>query len=175
MSDRIWHPKRCPLNTCAVIVDGHVATSNSSLGTQRHHQAGTINSPQALAPTFGDDVPPFYAWFIKRDRAGGILTHHIHMVEASFAEDWHRLLFRDYLIGHSGDCPRPRQLKLRLAMKHPHARIAYTAGKSEFIASVMLRAEGSVVSLRSLARNPLVSSSTFIKPRHFAPETVQLR
>ena len=49
-------------------------------------------------PSWGEDTPPFYAWFIKRDRGGG-RTHHIHMVEAGF-EHWDRLLFRDYLIKH---------------------------------------------------------------------------
>src|SRR5262245_44563661 len=32
--------------------------------------------------TRGDDGPPFYAWFIKRDPATGMRTHHIHIVEA---------------------------------------------------------------------------------------------
>lgn len=49
-------------------------------------------------PTWGDDTPPFYAWFIKRDSQGN-RTHHIHMVESDF-EHWDRLLFRDYLIKH---------------------------------------------------------------------------
>src|SRR5262245_9176209 len=51
-------------------------------------------------PTHGDDGPPFYAWFIKRDPSTRIRTHHIHMVEADFTEHWDRLLFRDYLIEH---------------------------------------------------------------------------
>ena len=51
-------------------------------------------------PTCGDGIPPFYAWFIKRDYQGN-RTHHIHMVERNF-EHWDRLLFRDYLIEHSG-------------------------------------------------------------------------
>ncbi len=52
-------------------------------------------------PAWGDDIPPFYAWFIKRD-VNGVRTHHIHMVEKSlsFAEHWDRLLFKDYLIEH---------------------------------------------------------------------------
>ena len=49
-------------------------------------------------PSWGDDTPPFYAWFIKRDMNGN-RTHHIHMVEAEF-EHWDRLLFRDCLIEH---------------------------------------------------------------------------
>src|SRR5207249_3653232 len=52
-------------------------------------------------PTHGEDGPPFYAWFIKRDPASGTRTHHIHMIEADFAEHWDRLLFRDYLIAHA--------------------------------------------------------------------------
>jgi GrpB-like predicted nucleotidyltransferase (UPF0157 family) len=87
--------------------------------------------------TFGDDVPPFYAWFIKRDRPGGVRTHHIHMIEASFTEHWNSLLFRDYLIRHPETAREYGRLKLRLAAEYAHDRIAYTAGKSEFIASVM--------------------------------------
>src|SRR6187200_515196 len=39
-------------------------------------------------PTIGDDGPPFYAWFIKRDKLSGLRTHHIHMVEATFTMHW---------------------------------------------------------------------------------------
>ena len=49
-------------------------------------------------PSFGDDRPPFYAWFIKRQDGSGLRTHHIQMVERHFIERWDRLLFRDYLI-----------------------------------------------------------------------------
>ena len=92
-------------------------------------------------PTFGDDVPPFYAWFIKRDRPGGVRTHHIHMVEAGFSEHWDRLLFRDYLIRHPETAREYGQLKLRLAAEHSNDRIAYTKGKTDFVMRVMQRAE----------------------------------
>lgn len=85
-------------------------------------------------PTRGDDVPPFYAWFIKRD-AAGTRTHHIHMVEMTH-EYWERLLFRDYLIEHSGVAKEYETLKLRLAHDYPNDRIAYTKGKTEFIERV---------------------------------------
>jgi len=29
-------------------------------------------------PAWGNDTPPFYPWFIKRN-AAGVRTHHIHM------------------------------------------------------------------------------------------------
>jgi GrpB-like predicted nucleotidyltransferase (UPF0157 family) len=84
-------------------------------------------------PTIGDDGPPFYAWFIKRDAATGARTHHIHMVEASFASHWERLLFRDYLIEHPEFADEYGRLKLELTARHPNDRAAYTQGKTEFV------------------------------------------
>lgn len=85
-------------------------------------------------PSWGDDVPPFYAWFIKRDGEGK-RTHHIHMVERDF-EHWDRLLFRDYLIEHLNVAKEYADLKLRLAREYPTDRVAYTEGKTEFIVRV---------------------------------------
>ena len=90
-------------------------------------------------PTHGEDGPPFYAWFIKRDSAGN-RTHHIHMVEADF-EHWDRLLFRDYLIAHPDVAKEYETLKLSLAQNHPNDRVAYTEGKTEFVVSVTERAK----------------------------------
>jgi len=85
-------------------------------------------------PTWGDDTPPFYAWFIKRNSTGQ-RTHHIHMVEAHF-EHWDRLLFRDYLIGHPETAMEYQALKVGLAESHSRDRVAYTEGKTEFIVRV---------------------------------------
>jgi len=84
--------------------------------------------------THGEDGPPFYAWFIKRNSAG-VRTHHIHMVERDF-EHWDRLLFRDYLIGHTETAKEYQALKLSLARDFPNDRIAYTEGKTEFVVRV---------------------------------------
>jgi GrpB-like predicted nucleotidyltransferase (UPF0157 family) len=84
-------------------------------------------------PTHGDDGPPFYAWFIRRDPGSGARTHHIHMVERDFVDHWDRLLFRDYLIEHPQAAREYQSLKLRLASAHPNDRVAYTKGKTEFI------------------------------------------
>ncbi|MEW6272553.1 MAG: GrpB family protein [Thermodesulfobacteriota bacterium] len=88
-------------------------------------------------PTHGDDGPPFYAWFIKRDPRSGVRTHHVHMVErtSAFREHWDRLLFRDYLIGHPELAREYEALKLRLAGS-ARDRVAYTEGKTEFIVGV---------------------------------------
>lgn len=85
-------------------------------------------------PTRGDDTPPFYAWFIKRD-AAGVRTHHIHMIEKDF-EQWERLLFRDYLIEHPEVAKEYEALKLRLARDYPDDRVTYTDGKSDYVGRV---------------------------------------
>jgi GrpB-like predicted nucleotidyltransferase (UPF0157 family) len=90
-------------------------------------------------PTWGDDTPPFYAWFIKRDPLGN-RTHHIHMVEHDF-EHWDRLLFRDYLIEFAGIAKEYEALKLRLAHEFPNDREAYTKGKTDFIARITQEAK----------------------------------
>jgi GrpB-like predicted nucleotidyltransferase (UPF0157 family) len=90
-------------------------------------------------PTFGDNVPPWYAWFIKRDQRGGVRTHHLHMITRGpeFADHWRALLFRDYLRAHPNVAADYGAVKIRLAEELAHDRIAYTRGKSEFIAKVM--------------------------------------
>ncbi|MFH2092293.1 MAG: GrpB family protein [Pseudomonadota bacterium] len=92
-------------------------------------------------PLFGDDTPPFYAWFIKRDSAGN-RTHHIHMVENDF-EHWDRLLFRDYLRDHPDMAKEYGRLKIKLSKAHPHDRVAYTQAKTDFITRVTAIAKGS--------------------------------
>ena len=87
-------------------------------------------------PTHGEDGPPFYAWFIKRDPATRARTHHLHMVEPSFAEHWDRLVFRDYLIEHPNVAREYERLKVHLASIARQDRLAYTQGKTEFIARV---------------------------------------
>jgi GrpB-like predicted nucleotidyltransferase (UPF0157 family) len=84
--------------------------------------------------THGEDGPPFYPWFIKRNSAG-VRTHHIHMVESDF-EHWDRLLFRDYLIADPATAKEYETLKYALARDYPNDRVAYTNGKSEFVVRV---------------------------------------
>src|SRR5262245_19751695 len=92
-------------------------------------------------PTIGDDGPPFYAWFIKRDPTTGVRTHHIHMVEASFSTHWERLLFRDYLIERPEIAEEYQRLKRELTAKYPRDRVAYTQGKTEFVTRITAEAK----------------------------------
>ena len=98
-------------------------------------------------PSFGDDVPPWYAFFIRRDRHGR-RTHHIHMVtrRRTFHEHWDRLLFRDFLISHPETARAYARLKTDLAAMHPNDRVAYTRGKSAFIQRVTAAAKKSMQS-----------------------------
>jgi GrpB-like predicted nucleotidyltransferase (UPF0157 family) len=82
-------------------------------------------------PSWGDDIPPFYAWFIKRD-INGNRTHHIHMVEGYF-ENWDRLLFRDYLIEHEEIAKEYGALKKKFSQSYKYDRVAYTKAKTDFI------------------------------------------
>ncbi|MDD5094141.1 MAG: GrpB family protein [Dehalococcoidia bacterium] len=90
-------------------------------------------------PSWGDDTPPFYAWFIKRDKYGN-RTHHIHMVEADF-EHWDRLLFRDYLIEKQDITRAYGELKMKLSDAYHHDRVAYTQAKADFIRDVTEQAK----------------------------------
>jgi GrpB-like predicted nucleotidyltransferase (UPF0157 family) len=93
-------------------------------------------------PTFGDDVPPWYAFFIRRD-SRGLRTHHIHMLtrRSTFREHWDRLLFRDYLIEHPRIVQEYVNLKISLAAAYPNDRVAYTNGKTEFIQRITAEAK----------------------------------
>jgi len=93
-------------------------------------------------PTEGNDVPPFYAWFIKRN-SDGQRTHHIHMVEGHF-EHWDRLLFRDYLIENPTVAREYQELKYKLIRDFPDDRVAYTNAKAKFILRVTRQAQNPV-------------------------------
>jgi GrpB-like predicted nucleotidyltransferase (UPF0157 family) len=90
-------------------------------------------------PAFGDDGPPWYAWFIKRDREGR-RTHHVHMVERD-SELWDRLCFRDYLREFPEEARSYGELKRAVSQRHPGDRVAYTRDKSDYIISVTEKAK----------------------------------
>lgn len=85
-------------------------------------------------PSWGDNAPPFYAWFIKRGKDGK-RTHHIHMLEAHF-EHWERLFFRDYLREFPEVAREYAKLKLTLSQTYHNDRVAYTMAKTDFIVRV---------------------------------------
>ena len=106
-------------------------------------------------PTIGDDVPPWYAFFIKRDLSG-TRTHHIHMMTRRpvFQVHWERVLFRDYLIANSDVAGEYERLKKHLASAHPKDRRAYTVAKTDFILRVMARAKQTPHNAQPASRQP---------------------
>jgi len=89
-------------------------------------------------PSIGDE-PPFYAWFIKRNREGR-RTHHLHMVEKD-SPLWDRIYFRDYLRLFSDEAREYAKLKSDLAKELTTNRISYTLAKSDFIKDITEKAK----------------------------------
>ncbi len=89
-------------------------------------------------PIIGNE-PPYYAWFIKRNKQGK-RTHHIHMVEQDSIL-WDRLYFRDYLQEFPAEAKRYDALKKKLAKQYPTDRIAYTKAKTSYIETITKKAK----------------------------------
>ncbi len=83
-------------------------------------------------PTSGDDVGPFYPWFIGRDGAGRRISH-VHVVTLGQEGQWERVAFRDHLRAHPEVAAEYAALKRELAARCCADREAYTAAKTEFI------------------------------------------
>lgn len=98
-------------------------------------------------PTAGDDGPPWYAWFIKRDSAGR-RTHHIHMIEADF-QQWDSLYFRDWLRSHPETAKEYGRLKQSLTVSCDRDRIRYTSAKGDFITRITKQAKQQAQSFRA--------------------------
>ena len=81
-------------------------------------------------PSWGDDIPPWYTWCIRRD-AAGLRTHHLHVGEVEFKAA--ELQFRDVLRSRPEVAAAYAELKLRLAGEHEADRIAYTEAKTAFV------------------------------------------
>lgn len=85
-------------------------------------------------PTAGDDIPPWFTWCIRRDRAGR-RTHHLHFGEPGFKA--RELRFRDMLRASPAVARAYGDLKRQLAVTHEGDRVRYTEAKTQFIADVL--------------------------------------
>lgn len=65
-----------------------------------------------------------------------ISLRHIHCYDKDEEEFYSVVGFRDYLNTHEDEAKQYEELKKQLAEKYPKDRIAYTAGKEEFILSI---------------------------------------
>ena len=86
----------------------------------------------------GDGGVPGRRFFVKGAEA--IRTHHLNFCEMNSPFWTSHLLFRDYLERHPEIAREYSALKRGLADKFPNDRGAYTAGKEEFVRSILDRA-----------------------------------
>lgn len=101
----------------------------------------TVSPLESLGYVYWRDNPdPKRMFFVKGLPPNSPRTHHIHMV-VSDSILWERLIFRDYLRQHSDEAARYEQLKYDLANSFKSDREAYTAGKTEYIKTIMKKAE----------------------------------
>jgi GrpB-like predicted nucleotidyltransferase (UPF0157 family) len=77
-------------------------------------------------------------YFVKGSTARR--THHLNFCEINSFFWGSHLAFRDYLNQHPDVARQHSELKQELARKFPNDRLAYTAGKQEFVRSVLDRA-----------------------------------
>ena len=79
--------------------------------------------------------------FVMGDFENGIRTHHIHIVEAS-SDAWRSYIdFRDRLNADPEKAREYNDLKHDLARRFPNDRESYTAAKSDYIKSVLNKAD----------------------------------
>ncbi|WP_346688221.1 GrpB family protein [uncultured Cloacibacillus sp.] len=87
----------------------------------------------------GEDVPE-QLLFIIEDEARGVVTHHIHIVEAGGATWRDYIGLCDYLNAFPREAARYGALKSELARRFPADRKSYTAGKAALIAELLSEA-----------------------------------
>jgi GrpB-like predicted nucleotidyltransferase (UPF0157 family) len=79
-------------------------------------------------------------FFRKLSEGTGTRTHHLHAVGVGNDFVKKHLLFRDYLRSHPQTAQQYYHLKIELAAKHTTVRDSYTDAKTEFIESVLGKA-----------------------------------
>ena len=88
----------------------------------------------------GEHGIPRRHFFVK----GEARTHHLHMNEINSREWQNQVLFRDYMMQHSGLADEYATLKAQLAQRYRTDREAYLDGKAPFIERVLEMARSAV-------------------------------
>ena len=83
----------------------------------------------------GNGDVPGRRYFVKGGE--GKRTHHLNFCEMNSLFWTSHLAFRDYLERHADAAEQYAALKRALAAKFPDDRLAYTAGKEEFVRSIL--------------------------------------
>jgi len=83
------------------------------------------------------DHRPWRRFFVKPDASGQRREAHLHLIQAGHPRWTEQIKFRDALRRDSQLARRYEDLKRHLARQHGHDREAYTAGKAQFVATVL--------------------------------------
>lgn len=70
----------------------------------------------------------------------GPVPHHLYLCICDNAEYRRQIMFRNYLREHSDEARHYEALKRDLAARFPDDRVAYSAGKTEYIEAVLAKA-----------------------------------
>jgi GrpB-like predicted nucleotidyltransferase (UPF0157 family) len=81
---------------------------------------------------------PDYHFFAKAPERPR--THHLHVCQAGSEHELRHLAVRDFLHEHPDEAARYADLKRRLAADHPRDRLAYIAGKDDYLKALEERA-----------------------------------
>lgn len=102
-------------------------------------RAGYIGPLQQLGYLFAADPDSsdlhFFGKPPQRPR-----PHHLHVCEAGSSHEFRHLAVRDFLCEHSGEAARYAALKRELVKRHPQDRLAYIAGKEQYVTELESRA-----------------------------------
>jgi GrpB-like predicted nucleotidyltransferase (UPF0157 family) len=85
-----------------------------------------------------DPAFPDYHYFAKphaRPR-----SHHLHVCQAGSRQELRHLAVRDFLRAHPDEAASYEQLKRALVREHPEDRLAYVAGKDQYMLELEARA-----------------------------------
>lgn len=88
-----------------------------------------------FAPDPGSPDFHFFAKPPQRPR-----THHLHVCAAASEHERRHLAVRDFLRAHGEEAGRYAALKRALVRRHPQDRLAYMAGKEQYVTALQARA-----------------------------------
>lgn len=85
-----------------------------------------------------DPTSPDYHFFGKP--ATRPRSHHVHVCQSGSEQELRHLAMRDFLRAHRDEAAEYAELKRRLVARSPHDRLAYMAGKQQYVDALETRA-----------------------------------
>ncbi len=109
-----------------------------SVATIEHH-ARYVGPLERLGYLFAPDpASPSYHFFGKP--AARPRSHHLHVCQSGSEHELRHLAMRDFLRAHNDEAANYAELKRLLVARSPHDRLAYIAGKRQYLDALEARA-----------------------------------